>query len=300
MRIKKHLLCISYGILLLLFTVYLMLDTFVIPKSYEKIEIDPSDAVTDTNISVPDEKDIIFTDTEYKDENISITLTQYREFGTDIYVAEIKVASPTLLKSALAKDTYGQNVNAPVSEIAAGKNAILAINGDFYGVNNIRYVIRNGALYRDIPLENREDIVIYKDGTYGTINESYVSAQQLKDNGAYQLFSFGPTLVKDGVISDTTEHVLNIAGKNPRTAIGFKEPGHMFFVVADGRTDYSAGLTFPELAQFMHSIGATDLAYNLDGGGSTTMYFNGKVVNKPSADGKIKEREVSDIVYIGY
>ena len=68
----------------------------------------------------------------------------------------------------------------------------------------------------------------------------------------------------------------------------------MFFVVADGRTDYSAGLTFPELSQFMHSIGATDLAYNLDGGGSTTMVLEGERVNKGSTS---RERDVSDIIY---
>ena len=87
---------------------------------------------------------------------------------------------------------------------------------------------------------------------------------------------------------------------NPRTAIGIVDELHYLFVVSDGRTNASEGLSLRELAEFMQSLGA-DIAYNLDGGGSSTMVFNGKVINNPTTNGKsIKERSVSDIVYIGY
>ena len=86
---------------------------------------------------------------------------------------------------------------------------------------------------------------------------------------------------------------------NPRTAIGIIDELHYVFVVSDGRTEESEGLSLYELAEFMQSIGVTT-AYNLDGGGSSTMYFNGEVINKPTTGGRhIKERSVSDIVYIG-
>ncbi|WP_330390340.1 phosphodiester glycosidase family protein [Blautia sp. Marseille-P3201T] len=72
------------------------------------------------------------------------------------------------------------------------------------------------------------------------------------------------------------------------------------FVVSDGRTEESEGLSLLELAEFMDTLGV-ETAYNLDGGGSSTMYFNGEVINKPTTSGRnIKERSVSDIVYIGY
>lgn len=86
---------------------------------------------------------------------------------------------------------------------------------------------------------------------------------------------------------------------NPRTAIGIIDNLHYVLVVSDGRTKESDGLSLLELAEFMESLGVTT-AYNLDGGGSSTMYFNGEVVNQPTTNGKsIKERRVSDIVYIG-
>ena len=75
---------------------------------------------------------------------------------------------------------------------------------------------------------------------------------------------------------------------------------HYLMVVSDGRTDRSDGLTLYQLAEFLQSLGATT-AYNLDGGGSSTMYFNGRVVNEPVNHGStVSERSVSDIVYIGY
>lgn len=87
---------------------------------------------------------------------------------------------------------------------------------------------------------------------------------------------------------------------NPRTAIGIIDVNHYVFVVSDGRTSESKGLSLYELASFMQSLGVKNL-YNLDGGGSSTMYFNGKVINNPTTNGKkITERSVSDIVYIGY
>lgn len=87
---------------------------------------------------------------------------------------------------------------------------------------------------------------------------------------------------------------------NPRTAIGIIDNLHYVFVVSDGRTEESEGLSLLELAEFMDGLGV-ETAYNLDGGGSSTMYFNGEVMNTPTTNGRsIKERSVSDIVYIGY
>jgi len=70
-------------------------------------------------------------------------------------------------------------------------------------------------------------------------------------------------------------------------------------VVSDGRTSESEGLSLKEFAEFLQDLGV-ETAYNLDGGGSSTMVFNGTVVNNPTTNGNtIKERSVSDIVYIG-
>ncbi|MBO7406242.1 MAG: phosphodiester glycosidase family protein, partial [Clostridia bacterium] len=97
-------------------------------------------------------------------------------------------------------------------------------------------------------------------------------------------------------VKDEVSRAMN---SNPRTAIGMIEPNHFIFVVADGRSMSSAGLSLYELAKFTQSLGAVT-AYNLDGGGSSTMYYQGEVVNNPTSGGRTsKERAVSDIIYIG-
>ena len=241
------------------------------------------------------------TDTIYSDDNISISLSEYREYDTSIYVADITVSSPEYLKTALAKSVYGKNVTEKTSSMAEDNNAILAINGDYYGAQESGYVIRNGTLYRSAARSGQEDLVIYADGSFEIIEEDEITAEELLENGAQQVLSFGPALVTDSEVSvDENTEVGKAMASNPRTAIGIIDENHYVFVVSDGRTSESEGLSLYELAEFMQSLGVTT-AYNLDGGGSSTMYFNGSVVNNPTTSGKtISERSVSDIVYIGY
>lgn len=240
------------------------------------------------------------TSDSYKDSNIQMTLKEYRQNDSTIYVADVIVSSPEYLKTALAQGSYGRNVTGKTSEIASTVNAILAINGDYYGAQEKGYVIRNGTLYRNTAYSGSEDLVIYSDGSFGIINESEVSAEQLIADGVVQNLSFGPALISNGNIAVTQdEEVGKAMASNPRTAIGIIDKCHYVFVVSDGRTSESAGLSLYQLAEFMDSLGV-ETAYNLDGGGSSTMYFNGQVVNNPTSGGSIKERSVSDIVYIGY
>ena len=239
------------------------------------------------------------TDTTYSDGNITVTLKEYRENDSTIYVADVQLTDSSYLKTALAQGSYGRNVTQKTSEIAESVNAVLAINGDYYGAQEKGYVIRNGELYRDTAIENQEDLVIYEDGSFGIINESDVAAQELIEKGAVQTLSFGPALVQNGKITvSQNEEVGQAMASNPRTAIGIIDDNHYVFVVSDGRTSESEGLSLYELAEFMDSLGA-ETAYNLDGGGSSTMYFNGSVVNNTTGGMGNSERSVSDIVYIG-
>lgn len=237
-------------------------------------------------------------DTHYQDDNISISLSQQRVYDTEVYIADIKLSSAQYLKSAFAFDTYGKNITAVTSEIAAAHNAIFAINGDYYGIRESGFVIRNGIIYRDTP--NEEVLCVYADGNMEVIDPYTVSAEELAERRAWQVFSFGPALVNNGAVAvDVNSEVKYSKTSNPRTAIGMIEPLHYVCVVSDGRTSESEGLSLYQLAEFMKGLGAVT-AYNLDGGGSSSMVFNGKVINKPTSNGKrIAERSISDIVYIG-
>lgn len=277
---KKPILTIISGLLAAAFTIYIALDTFVLTHVYLKIENSGTESREEAS-------NVERTKNSYKDDKMSMTLTTFREYDTDIYVVDVVLSSAGYLKTALANDSYGKNITDTTSNMAKEKNAILAVNGDYYGVQESGYVIRNGTLYRDSSKGDQEDLVIYPDGSMQIINEKDISAQQLMDDGVYNLLCFGPGLIKNGEISvTTTDEVDKAMASNPRTAIGMIDDLHYVFVVADGRTTASEGLSLYELAEFMQSLDVT-LAYNLDGGGSSTLYFNGQVINNPTTTGNV-------------
>ena len=245
--------------------------------------------------------EFVNSDTVYQDENIRIAISEYTENDTAVYVADVQLSSAEYLKTAFANDTFGKNVTAKTSEIAAANNAILAVNGDFYGTHSSGYVIRNGILYRETDRANTDYLCIMADGSFFITTGAEYTAQELLDMGTWQCFMFGPRLIENGIVNvDDNSEVARAMASNPRTAIGIVDELHYLFVVSDGRTSESDGLSLSQLAEFMQRLGA-QTAYNLDGGGSSTMVFNGSLINNPTTSGRsIKERSVSDIVYIGY
>lgn len=243
----------------------------------------------------------VYDDTSYESESFSVSIETITVSDTQVYVADVQIKDITSFRAGLAEGAFGRNLSEKTSEIAEDNNAVFAVNGDYYGFRDKGYVMRNGYLYRDTSRgEGNEDLVVYADGSMEIIDESQVTADELVNAGAVQIFSFGPGLVTDGEISvSINDEVDQSKTSNPRTAVGMIEPLHYIFVVSDGRTDESEGLTLYELAGVMKDYGCTQ-AYNLDGGGSSTMWFMGRVVNNPTSSGNtIKERSVSDIVYIG-
>ena len=198
------------------------------------------------------------TDTSYEDDNISISINTYEAYDTTYYVADVELSSAEYLKTALAQNMFGTNVTETTSEQAEDHNAILAINGDYYGANKSGYVIKNGTVYRSSQRSDSEydDLVIYEDGSFGIINETEVSAEELVEDGVTQLFAFGPTLVKNGEVAvSQNAEVGKAMASNPRTAIGIIDDCHYILVVADGRSSESEGLSLYELAQIMQEYG---------------------------------------------
>lgn len=310
--------CIAAISVITVWTLWTLLDAFVIPRDIvlaeENADTDGTstgDAVADagSDYLYPEEEEPVeeltepvITDTSYRDGDISIEISYMRTLDTNIYIADIEINDPSYLNTALAEGSFGRNLTDTTSSIATQNDAILAINGDYYGFRDSGYVMRNGYLYRTEPAKDpeQEDLVIFEDGSIDILREADISAEAIKGMGATDIFSFGPGLVMNGEITvDSDDEVERAQVTNPRTAMGIISPLHFLFVVSDGRTDESIGLSLFELAQLMQKMNCVT-AYNLDGGGSSTMWFNGKVLNRPTTFGEtIVERKVSDIVYIG-
>ena len=179
----------------------------------------------------------------WQDENITVTVTEYVYNDTAVYAADIQLSSAQYLKTAFAENKFGKNITAATSVISSAHNGILAINGDFYGAQERGYVIRNGIVYRETPAD-ADVLCIFADGSMKIIDPAETSAQELAEQGAWQAFSFGPALIKDGVITaGINEEVGRAMASNPRTAIGIIDDLHYVFVVSDGRTEASEGLS---------------------------------------------------------
>jgi exopolysaccharide biosynthesis protein len=233
---------------------------------------------------------------------ISSVVTGSGDSTVTYYVADVTLTDATVLQSAFANNEFGTNIVENTSAIAEDNGAVFAINGDYYGFRDTGIVIRNGVVYRDEGA--REGLAFYRDGTVQVYDETTTSADELVAAGVWNTLSFGPAILEDGEVVDGIEDVEvdtnvgnhSIQGDQPRTAVGVIDANHLVFVVVDGRSPgYSEGVTLPELADIFQDLGATT-AYNIDGGGSSTLYFDGEVVNDPL--GKGEERGTSDILYI--
>ena len=238
--------------------------------------------------------EVVITENSYSSPDISITVTEESAANGSItyYLADIYVRDITCFQSALARDTYGSGFRDSISDMALLNNALLAVNGDYYGNTNEGVVIRNGVIYR-VNRTNCDVCVLYYDGTMKVIPGSSFSLEDAIADGAWQAWTFGPALLDtDGEALTAFSSTSRIISANPRTAIGYYEPGHYCMVVVDGRGE-SAGITLPALSQLFYDLGCT-AAYNLDGGNSSIMVWGGDVINDPSGGG----RESSDALLI--
>lgn len=288
---------IIFLICLVIFCGYLI-NRYLIPKT--ELEVNSN------NYETFEENEITDTTYKSKDLNIEISKNEIGEGDDKItyYVADIKLNSPERLERAFANDKFGTNIVEKMSVLVERNNAILAINGDYYSFRKDGVIIGNSEIYRDVPA--REGLAIYKDGTMEIYDENRISAEELVKNGVKSTISFGPVLVRNKEIdANYSEFAVdgdnliraNIATENPRTGIGYYDKTHYCFIVVDGRNKgYSRGVTLNEFAEIFKNLGV-EFAYNLDGGNSSSMYFNGKKVNVSSQPGD-GEREISDILYI--
>jgi exopolysaccharide biosynthesis protein len=284
------------------------LDRFVVQhveisdvSAYEASQDTTADTATDSSGSTA-----VTTDTSYTSDssgiNISTVTAGSGNSTVTYYVADVVLDDATTLQSAFANNSFGENITETTSAIAEANNAVFAINGDYYGFRDTGIVIRNGVVFRDEGA--RQGLAFYRDGTVKVYDETATTAEQLIADGVWNTLPFGPSLLDNGEVAPGIEDVEvdtnfgnhSIQGEQPRTAVGIIDENHLVFVVVDGRSPgYSAGVTMTGLADIMQGLGATT-AYNIDGGGSSTMYFNGSLVNNPL--GENKERGTSDILYI--
>lgn len=250
--------------------------------------------------------DPIVTENSYQSEDVNITITTRRVSDSDVYVADIYVRSVECFQRGHAGDKYGK-ATAKVEKLAANRDAILAMTGDSGHYFTKGWAISNGVINRDSPNRLRDIAIIYRSGEMvGIPNENIDNDQIRADAEAgkiWHIFLFGPSLLDaEGKARPKAEFQdSNVKAANPRSVIGYYEPGHYCFVQVDGRKNKSVlekgkknlGIKMHDLALLMEELGCK-AAYNLDGGQSSMLWYNGKVISTPHKGG----RPIGDIVLI--
>ncbi|MBQ5771243.1 MAG: phosphodiester glycosidase family protein [Clostridia bacterium] len=236
--------------------------------------------------------EVISEKDRYISENVSITVTKHKENGTIYHLADIYIRDISSFRTLFAEDKFGKGYSESTYKADLRSDSILTISGDFYGLRNYGVIVRNGQPYRTMKSAICDWCVLYWDGTMECYRPGPVGIEAIMEKGAYQSWYFGPMLLDENGQPMTTFNS-NVEKSNPRCAIGYYEPGHYCFIVVEGRTEKSKGLSLAALSNLMYSLGCK-VAYNLDGGETAQMVFDDRTQNVLLNNG----RKCSDFVMI--
>lgn len=227
------------------------------------------------------------------------------------------VESGEMFQSIWNDDQKKAKERADAMETAKKNGVVFAMNGDYFTYRvdvdasgrATGVVIRDGELLYDDPYSqakyekgyfpNLDMLACFPDGRMEVYRSYEITAEELLAQGAYDVYSFGPYLMRDGKLSQQAYDGGD--SKNPRCAVGMVEPGHYVYIMAEGRLKRSGGVTLSYLAKLMRAKGCEN-AINLDGGQTAVLIFMGKQINQIGAydGGKTNSRPTCEVMGVGY
>ena len=236
--------------------------------------------------------DVRMEEGSYSSKDISIEITTMERFGSNVHVADVYLNDIKCLRSAVFSD-YSKRYMS-ILEMARSSGAIVAISGDHFYAHRAAgvFAVRNGQEYFADPNTKQDICVLYNDGVMECYSAEQIDKEAIYARGAYQVWDFGPNMLDENGKA-LGKYASSVANVNPRSAIGYYEPGHYCLVNVEGRTKDSGGVTLVELGQIFEELGCK-VAYNLDGGKTAVMTFGDKAWSHVLGGG----RDASDIIYI--
>ncbi len=230
----------------------------------------------------------------YEDETLSIRIETTRAYDTTIQLVYVTISDPSQIRTAMA-GRYGTTKVVYPEILAERNNAVLAVNGDFFNYHNNGYLVRQGHTYRTKAKSLYDILIIDDQGDFHILRDPNNEMVESFEGTIINSFNFGPALIIDG------EEILppkRIDGGTFRKAQRMVacQLGHLsyLFVATEGPENRgSEGLTLEEMIHFLHEMNVP-LAYNLDGGSSSSVVLGGKKINGLS---NVKRRTLCDILY---
>lgn len=270
----------------------------------------------DRSIYEGDDVSTLMVDGKLLSENSNNRIALFIENGKSATTADIGRFSPSLKLSA-------RKLSLPVSGINRERKTdeLIIFTPEFHlttltNPDGVEITVANGKITQilqgkgssRIPADgfvvsasgkSREAVKSLKIGDKLAVESDPSSSENIGMKNVEDIISGVPQLIKDGKIDITWQEEKSsksfVETKHPRTAVAKLKNGKFLMLTVDGRSESSGGIGLQNLAELLLEFGATD-AMNLDGGGSTTMFLDGKIVNKPSD--KEGERKVGDAILV--
>lgn len=243
----------------------------------------------------PVKQENYISETEYLDPTLHVVIESGRKDNCDYWLARVQIAHPSQLRTAAAGG-FSNDFVMQGHYLARRQNAVLAVDGDYYSYYPYGMVVRQGVFFRDKLRKERDVLAIDENGDFIIFYVPDKGEVPLEYNGKklINVFHFGPALVADGEVG-TLEASYWIAPelKRQRMCIAQTGPLEYMALCCAGPMRGSEGMDLMQFAELAKELGAIT-AYNLDGGDSTMLIFNGEKINDRENE---NTRAISDIIY---
>ena len=234
----------------------------------------------------------------YCDETILVIAWKEAINNSACSFVEVKIAHGSQLRRALSDNTYGSSVYMYPTQMAQNANAVVAINGDFYGHRSCGITVYQRQLYRFNP-RSLESCFFTASGDMifthvGELNTEDEVKKFVQDNDIVFSISFGPILVENGEKKTTNTYLVGeVDIQYSRAAIGQVDKLHYLLMSINEEGVYKNRVTINQAADLIYAKGVPN-AYALDGGQTATIVMNGETFNRPDWG---NERIMTDIIY---
>ncbi len=250
---------------------------------------------------MPLKTEYFYGNTTYADPTIAVKV-QYGVFnrgaetGCEYWVASIKIAHPSQLRTTAANG-FQSEMTMKGTAMAKRVNAVLAINGDYFYFTHHGYILRQGQLFLDDLRGDRDVLLIDEDGDFHIVRNPFTGQVDQTINGkrVVQAFFFGPVLVQNGKMVRDMDLRYDMRAEERRQRMCIAQVGPLEYkcICCGPPARGNSGMNLTEFAQLVYSLGV-QTAYNLDGGDSTMLIFNGQKINDPKSP---DTRDIADIIY---